>query len=80
LTLLPLDPRLAPLRQAQGRLWAVFFRRPSTSLRAGFCGCICLAGDCQQEFGGDQIFEGAAYAFEYGDILRAASSLLFSAD
>jgi len=35
---------------------------------------------CQEEFGGDQVFEGAAYAFEDGDFLRAASSLSGSTD
>jgi len=33
LVLLPrLFPRLAPLRQAQGRLWAAFFRRSATGV------------------------------------------------
>ena len=30
----------------------------------------------QQEFGGDEVFQGAAHTFEYGSFFRAASSLL----
>jgi hypothetical protein len=40
LVLFPCHPRLTPLRQAQGKLWAAFFCRPSTPLRAGFRDCI----------------------------------------
>jgi hypothetical protein len=32
-----------------------------------------------EKFGCDQVFQGAAYALENGDLLRAASSLLLSA-
>jgi hypothetical protein len=45
-----------------------------------FAAAFVLTTRSQQEFGGDQVFQGATYALEYGDFLRAASSLLFSAD
>jgi hypothetical protein len=34
----------------------------------------------EQEFGGHQVLQGAAYALEYGNFFRAASSLLLSTD